>query len=372
MKRLLLIVALALISGACATIQPVYHAVTGPTALIPPMSTFEPAASKATTPRPPAPEIVIGDDMVVECPPEILCDPKLAVNTATPRPPAAPTSNNLKGKLNKGLAPYVKLDWSAGKQSATAPVAVAKSASVAPRTSKHSEQELKGQINNLLAQIDSLQGGELKATQAERDKAFSDYILSKQETAILERDLTKVRSLLAAKRGGDMQWNVITWDESQDKDADPLDWIIMGIISSALLVAFMFALGWRNGKIKAEDTASARIIMLEDARKDLLARNGQLEGAYGIERSALRGDLLDLQQKVAEKERQIAELKKPPVKPKGKKRPQKARAPTRTRKKASPDALAGPTTALPSDPVVKAPAEFGFLPLLEDPSLAKG
>jgi hypothetical protein len=259
----LLIVVLALMSGACASARPEYY-------LVPPVS-----VTASETPRPPAEhkdaDVVI-DDVEVTWPEGM--EPE-----ATPRPPLpVSTSNNLKGKLNKGLAPYIKLDWSAGnKQQSASPT-------------KASVPELQQQVQNLLAQINSRQENtdnrgrakleryarelgdtkaELKIAQAERDKALSDYILSKQETESLKKKITKVRSLKAMKDGGDMQWWVITegypegW--SDDLRREFLRW--MSDLFFLIAIVFTFFLGRWRGKTKAEGVASARLVASEDAIK---------------------------------------------------------------------------------------------------------
>lgn len=298
MKRLLLIVALALMSGACASAPSPYHAVSEGV-LIPPVS--------ITAPRPPAPEetVIVIDEVEVAWPPGMESE-------VTPRSPvAAPTSNNLKGKLNKGLAPYIKLDWGAGnKQVATAPVAVVKSPSAPSRTPKHSEQELKGQISNLLAQIHALQNSELKAVQAERDKALSDYILSKQETESLKRKITKVRSLKAMKYGGDMQWWVITeghpegWPD--DLRREFLRW--MSDLFFLIAIVFTFFLGRWRGNRKAE-SLSARVAHLKEVVEKKNTRITHLHQNHESEMRVRDGVISNLLQEEGRKDRRIAELK---------------------------------------------------------------
>ncbi len=263
MKKLLLIAALALMSGACASARPEYY-------LVPPVSVVAPVVSEVTTPRPPAPEetVIVIDEVEVAWPPGM--EPE-----ATPRPPLpVSASNNLKGKLNKQLAPHIKIDWS--KQAATAPVAVTKSA---PST-----EDLKNQVQNLLAQNNSLQNAlddrrpskleryarelgdtkaELKTAQAERDKALNDYILSVQEGVSLKKKISQLKSLKSKKDAGDMQWWVISWNQSRDKTASLRDWIIGGMLSLLVLAVFVYVLGLRNGEANAESVASERITALK-------------------------------------------------------------------------------------------------------------
>ncbi|MDQ5928143.1 MAG: hypothetical protein QG633_581 [Patescibacteria group bacterium] len=278
--RLLMIALLALVSNACASAgKPQYYTV-------PPVSVVAPVVSEVTTPRPPAPEetVIVIDEVEVAWP--LGMEPEVA-----PRPPVAtPTSNNLKGKLNKGLAPYVKLDWSAGsKQSATAPVAVAKVTSTTPRPSMRNTQELQQQINNLLAQIDSLQNAELKAVQAERDMALDGIILLKQSEAITQ---VKLQSLRIAKHRGDLQWNAI----NGNGHAVASDYAVWWVVFTFVFLGVVFFLGWRIGKHKAEGVASERITALKAVNegKNLHIRE-------------LRADRVKKDRHIAELERTIKE-----------------------------------------------------------------
>lgn len=296
MRRLLLIVVLALMSGACASARPEYY-------LVPPVSITAPDVSETATPRPPAEhkdaDVVI-DDVEVTWPEGM--EPE-----ATPRPPLpVSASNNLKGKLNKGLAPYIKLDWSAGnKQSATAPVVVAKVTSTTPRPSMRNTQELQKQINNLLAQVDSLQNAELKAVQAERDAALDQIVLLKQSEAITQAKLAKVRELFAATRGGYMQWRVIT-DGRPEGWADDLRrqflrWVVDLFFLGVLVLTFFFG-RWRGNR-KAEN-AAARVTQLKEVLETKNARLAASEDA--IEGRNLY--IKELRDSIAKKDHHITEL----------------------------------------------------------------
>lgn len=340
---MLLIVLLALASNACATTQPVYHAVDGtsftPT-LIPPVSTTEPAVSTAMTPRPPAPDVII-DDVEVTWPPGM--EPE-----ATPRPPVA---------VSKTVA------------------------KPAPST-----EDLKNQVQNLLAQNNPLQNAlddrrpskleryarelaskdaELVAVNALKNKALDEIILLREKITIDAKKLVKSKSLLAATRGGYMQWSFITWNQSQDKTASLRDWIIGGMLSLLVLVVFVYILGLRNGEVKAEGVASERITALKEANEG--------KSLYIKE---LRGALVKKNHHIAELEQLVKDgfLSRPskplPIEPlaksPGKKRPRKAKARARPPKKPPvADPLAGPTRAMPTEPAVKVSVEFGSLPLEE-------
>ncbi len=296
MKRLLLIALLALASNACATTQPVYHAVDGtgfPPTLIPPMSTFEPATDKATTPRPPAPAEVVID--------------------------AASTPSLLQGKLNKQLAPHIKIDWS--KQTATAPVAVTKSA---PST-----EDLKNQVQNLLAQNNSLQNAlndrglakleryarELATTKAELKAAQSELLQQvakleqyRRELATMDAELKNARALRDKALD-----DVISLREKMAIDEKKLErfqtHLQVSIFLLLVLTVFAFFFGLQRGKARAQDFASARITALEGEREKMRNRITALKETHGGA-LRLRDTLLaNCEAHLAEKNKSIDALK---------------------------------------------------------------
>ncbi len=259
MKRLLLIAALALMSGACASARPEYY-------LVPPVSVVAPVVSEVTTPRPPAPEetVIVIDEVEVAWPPGM--EPE-----ATPRPPLpVSASNNLKGKLNKQPTPV----------SVRAP-----SAQKLPPKEEAKYQE---QINSLLAQIDSSQNAgnnvrqskleryarELATTRAELESTRLTKVAAEEEIERLKRyiqttvvEKARLEASLATVRRGFLQWHVISWNEFRAERADRREWIFDGSVSLILLLALALFLGYRRGLSIGKEDSSDHIAAFGDAIK---------------------------------------------------------------------------------------------------------
>ncbi|MDQ5927787.1 MAG: hypothetical protein QG633_225, partial [Patescibacteria group bacterium] len=75
--------------------------------------------------------------------------------------------------------------------------------------------------------------------------------------------ISQLKSLKSKKDAGDMQWWVISWNQSRDKTASLRDWIIGGMLSLLVLAVFVYVLGLRNGEANAESVASERITALK-------------------------------------------------------------------------------------------------------------